>query len=336
MRNFCNALFVLGFVFVLSTSFSKTPTGTSEMATIGEQAVIFNIDGLYYAEFYDYIFRGHFENIEIKREDTEFLMIFEQYLRAYGRQCDQYLPTNKVKIMDQVCATEEVTTNGYGMETSRICIEYKWVPSGLYARPELYDTKMEVDRIQRAKGLQTVMAMVTDPNAMGNSVDLLHKAKGLKNDMAQIFTLNPGNSTGIKRFERNLKLFALQKPAVRMQGNSKYAAMKKSGGPTGAQDLRRLFDDLVANQARTWAFNQYIAASISGLTIQQNDAEGRPAVVKANYNYKGFGSSNTGWVRINFTAGLPKCMYFFDFPANCKTPNSSIVASYAQGAYGKQ
>ena len=99
--------------------------------------------------------------------------------------------------------------------------------------------------------------------------------------------------------------------------------------------LSELFDDLVANQASTWGFNKYVAGSISGLTVQQSDPQGRPAVVKANYNYMGFGSSPTGWVQINFSAGLPKCMYFFDFPQNCKTPNSSIVASYAQGAYGK-
>ena len=194
---------------------------------------------------------------------------------------------------------------------------------------------MEVDRIQRAKGLQTMMAMVTDLNAMGNSVDMLHKAKGLKNDMAQILTLNPGNSVGVKRFEENLKLFAFQKPAIRMKGSSKYATMKESGGPTGAQNLKKLCDDLVANQASTWAFNQYMAGSISGITVQQSDPQGRPAVVKANYNYKGFGNSTTGWVQINFSEGLPKCIYFFDFPTNCKTPNSSIVAAYAQGNYGR-
>ncbi|MBT8297267.1 MAG: hypothetical protein KJO52_02960 [Maribacter sp.] len=260
---YCYLTFLgLGLVFILTTSFGKTPSNTSEEATVGVQNLVFNTDGLYYAEFYDFIFRGHFELLKLKREDTEFLMIFEQYLRAYGRQCDQYLPTNQVKIMDQVCATEEVITNGYGIETSRTCIEYKWVPSGLYARPKLYDAKMEVDRIQRAMGLQTVMAMVTDPNAMGNSLDLLHKAKGLKNDMARILTLNPCNSKGVKRFEENLRLFALKKPAIRMQASSKYADMKKSGGPTGEQDLKKLCDDLVANQAINWVFNQYIAGSI--------------------------------------------------------------------------
>jgi hypothetical protein len=29
-------------------------------------------------------------------------------------------------------------------------------------------------------------------------------------------------------------------------------------------------------------------------------------------------------------------MYFFDFPATCRTPNRKIVAGYADGAYRQQ
>ena len=335
MRKLFATLLVLGFVFVITSSFIKTPTDKSEKLNTEEQAMVFNTDGLYYAEFFDYIYRGHFENIELKREDMRFLMIFEQYLRAFGRQCPAYLPTSKVEIMKLVCAMEEVTTNGYGMETGRDCIEWKSVGTGLYARPDLYNAKLEVENIQSADALRTTIAMITDPNAMGNSVDLMHRAKGLQNDMAQIFKLNQCNSAGIKRFEENLKLFALNKPAIRMQGSSKYTAMKKSGGPSGSQDFNKLFDDLVANQARTWSFNRYVPGSISGVIVQSTDTKGRPTEVKANYRYKGFGNSANGWAIISFKNGLPKCIYFFDFPNNCKTPNSSVVASYAQGDYGK-
>ncbi len=326
----------LGFAFVITTSFIKAPIDKSERFDVEEQSMMFDTDGLYYAEFFDYIYRGHFENIEFERENLQFLMIFEQYLRAFGRQCPTYLPANKVEIMKSVCATEEVTTNGYGMETSRVCIKWKLVGTRLYARPDLYNAKLEVENIQSADALRTTIAMITDPNAMGNSVDLMHKAKGLKNDMAQIFELNSCNSTGIKRFEENLKLFALNKPAIRMPGSSKYTVMKKSGGPSGSQDFMKLVDDLVANQAKTWSFNRYEPGSISGVIVRPTDTKGRPVTVKANYSYKGFGNSSNGWVKIAFTNGLPKCIYFFDFPNNCKTPSSSIVASYAQGDYRKE
>jgi hypothetical protein len=193
---------------------------------------------------------------------------------------------------------------------------------------------MEVESIQRAKGLQTVMSMILDPNAMGNSVDMIHKSKGLQNDMIQLFILNQCDSAGLRRFEENLALFAQKKNGIRMQATSKYETMKTDGGPTGTQNFNRLIDDLVANQAKTWAFNRYNAGSISGVSVLSKDGQGRPTALKANYSYTGFASSQ-GWVKITFANGLPDCMYFFDFPANCKSPNSSIVASYAQGAYSK-
>jgi hypothetical protein len=330
----CRILF-LGILFIFTSTFNHSLPEHIEKKGKSAQSLVFNIDGLYYAEFYDYIFRGHFEHLDTKREDMDFLMIFEQYLRAYGRHCPSYLPEDKVEIMEQVCAVEEVSKNIYGDVLSRTCVEYKWVGTGLFARPDLYHAKVEVENIHRADALGTTMAMILDPNAMGNSVDLMHKSKGLKNDMLQIFKLNPCNSPGVRRFEENLKLFALNKPAIRMEGSSKYVAMKKSGGPTGSQDFNSLIDDLVANQAKTWSFNRYTQGSISAVSILSTDGEGRPKSLKANYSYTGFGSNGQGWVKIDFTNGLPKCIYFFDFPSNCKTPNSSIVASYAQGDYSR-
>ena len=139
----------------------------------------------------------------------------------------------------------------FGIETNRVCIEWKSVGTGIYARPDLYDAKQKAENSQGADALRTTIAMITDPNAMGNSVDLMHKVNGLRSDMARIFMLNTCNSAGIKRFEENLILFALNNPAIRMEGTSKYAAIKKSGGPSGSQDFKRLIDDLVANQAKT-------------------------------------------------------------------------------------
>jgi len=333
--NYCGRILFLGVLIIFTTSFNHSPPGHIEKGGQPLQSLVFNTDGLYNAEFYDYIFRGHFENIDTSREDVDFLMIFEQYLRAYGRQCPSSLPENKVEIMEQVCAVEEVSKNIYGDVLSRTCVEYKWVGTGLFARPDLYNAKVEIENIHRADALRTTMEMILDPNAMGNSVDLMHKAKGLKNDMLQIFKLNSCNSPSIRRFEENLKLFALNKPGIRMEGSSKYAAMKKSGGPTGSQDYNSLIDDLVANQSKTWSFNRYTEGSISAVSVLSTDGEGRPKSLKANYNYTGFGSNGQGWVKIDFNNGLPHCIYFFDFPSNCKTPDSSIVASYAQGNYGR-
>lgn len=322
-------------IFCVTTSFFNENEFSIKKQVNTTQSLSLNTNGLYYAEFYDYIFRGHFEQLEMTRKDMQFLMIFGQYLRAYGAQCSNALPDDKVEIMEQTCATEEVTKNGYGDVISTICIKYVWVGSGLYARPDLYNAKMEVEGMQRSEAIGTMMQMITDPNSMGNSVDMMHKAKGLKNDMVQIFKQNDCTSPGIRRFEENLKLFALNKASIRIKESSKYATMKKSGGPTGSQNLNKLINDLVGDQAKTWSFNRYTSGSISGVSVLSNDSDGRPKELQANYMFSGFSGNSKGSVRVSFIDGLPKCIYFYDFPQNCKTPNSSILASYAQGEYAE-
>ena len=326
-------IFLLGLIWLLFTSFFKLPNSQPITEDDNSEILELNTDGLYYAEFYDYIFRGHFEEIDVKRDEVQFLFIFDQYLRAYGAQCSVSLPTNKVQIMNEECATEEVTKNGWGDVISRVCVKYVWVGSGLYAKPELYEAYKEIDQLQRSKGLGTMMEMITDPNSMGNSVDMIHKTNGLKGDMLKIFKLNACGSQGIERFEENLKLFALDKPSIRIEKASKYTTMKKSGGPTGDQNYHKLIDDLVYDQSKTWSFNRYTAGSISSFTTSTRDSEGRPMEISANYGFSGFSGNSKGSVRITFKNGLPKCIYFYDFPRNCKTPNSSILSSYAEGKY---
>ena len=154
--------------------------------------------------------------------------------------------------------------------------------------------------------------------------------------MLEIFSLNQCSSLGIKRFEENLKLFALGRNRIRMKEESKYASIKKSNGPDGKQNFTKLFDDLIINQSKTWMMNKYIKGSISNLIILAKDEKGKPKSLKANYRYSSaFGGGYDGWAKINFVNGLPNCIYFFDFPNNCKTPNSSILASYVRGDYKK-
>lgn len=303
------------------------------------QDLEFNTDGLYNAEFFDYLFRGYFENVEMDREDLEFVSIFNQYLRAYGGRCDAYLPADKVPIMNTVCDDEEtvITRNIYGHELSRTtnCIRWKKEKSNLNARPDLYAAYEEVERIHDINALRHALEMLTDPNSLGTAVDMAHKAKALLFDLRRIFELNACDSPGIRRFEENLKRFALNRPAIRMKGESKYATMKKTGGPTGEQDFERLIDHLVADQSKTWMFNRYIQGSISGVTLLGDDSQGRPTELKANYQYSGFSGNSKGWVKVTFRNGLPSGIYFFDFPNKRKEPSTSIVASYAQGEYGK-
>ena len=323
----------IGLLFLSITSFSHRDTQKSDVSFLNEQSPELQTDGLYFAAFYDYIYRGHFENVTIKKDDMEFLMIFDQYLKAYGTTCASYLPQDKVEMQKQICVTENVTTNGYGIEISRTCVEWKWVGSGIYARKELYNAKVTLENTLRANGLRTVIGMITDPNALGNSVDMTHKTRGLANDMAQIFRLNDCNGAAIKAFEENLKRYALDQPSIRIDKISKYEAMKKTGGPSGPQNTKKLINDLVADQAKTWSFNRYVPGSITNV-VARKSTQGGLKELNASYTYKGFGNNSRGSARITFKNGLPECIYFFDFPNNCKKPNSSIVAKFASGGYG--
>lgn len=289
-------------------------------------------DGLYFAEFYDYIYRGHFENVEIPVEDQLLLMIFSKYLRTFGTQCSQYLPENTVEIMDWYCNKEEVTTEN-GFEVSRICVGYDQRGSTIFADPNLYEAQLELERNQSAQVIFSTMKIMSDPNAIGNSIDLLHKTRGLMNDMNSFFRINPCNSEAVKRFESNLRNYSLKLTPDRLDAISKYAVMKESGGPTGSQNLTKLLDDLVIDQSQTWAFNQYLKGSISSLVIQSKDNLGRPIQIRANYNYSGFMGKSQGWLQVVFKNGLPDCIYFYDFPQNCKSPNSGIVANFSEGKY---
>ena len=296
----------------------------------------FKTDGLYYAEFYDYIFRGHFENINFSRKDSQFSMIIEDYLKNYGSQCSRYLPNNKVEIMKLVCSQERITKNGYGVEISRVCIDWEWIGTGVYAKPDLYKAKQIVQDDNTSEGIQKILALYKGSNVIGNSIDLIHKKNGLRNDMYEIFRLNSCNSKGLIRFEENLKRFALGKSSIKINEESKYSIIKKSNGPKGEQNYLKLFDDLIANQSRTWMANRYRKGSTSNLIIFTRDEKGRPKSLKVNYIYSSmFGGPYKGWAKINFVNGLPDCIYFHDFSRNCKKSNSSIIASFAKGSYSK-
>jgi hypothetical protein len=92
-------------------------------------------------------------------------------------------------------------------------------------------------------------------------------------------------------------------------------------------------EDLVSDQASRWVLNRYISGSVTGVTVTSLDDQGRPARMSARYKFDGYRGRMDGSVNVSFFDGLPECMYFFDTPSACKTPNRRIVSSYAEGAY---
>ncbi|MEL7162983.1 MAG: hypothetical protein AAFN92_19645, partial [Bacteroidota bacterium] len=83
----------------------------------------FRIDNLYHSKLVDNIFRGNFVDIPFNRDELEFASLLESYMDVRSRNC-KTPATNRVQIMEDVCATERVTRNGWGVETNRQCVEW--------------------------------------------------------------------------------------------------------------------------------------------------------------------------------------------------------------------
>ena len=302
---------------------------------IDEGTMQFKTQGLNNAAFFDYIYRGHFENIELDVNSSHFLMILSGYLNTFGSLCPDKLPEDKVEIMTEECSRENVTTNGYGVEVDRYCIAWRTVSTGIFADPKLYAAKMRLVSQQDQNALRTVIDMYTNPNAMGNSVDQIHKAKALQSDMSNFFRFNACDSKSVAQFATNLLAFANQKQSVRLKGMSVYEKIKILGGPAGDQNFTKLLNDILKNQSSTWAVNKYVTNSISNVREFKSQDKTQTRSLNANYSFNSLFGKQTGGVVVKFKDGLPDCIYFSDFPDNCKKPNGALVAKYGLGQYGK-
>jgi hypothetical protein len=152
----------------------------------------------------------------------------------------------------------------------------------------------------------------------------------MTDDMNALLRLNSCVSPGVKRFQENLLLFSLGKPAIPLSGVAPSAKSQAAGAPFKDQNYTRLLEDLIAEQSRTWLLNRYVPGSTSGVVVSSRDAAGRPSQIVGKYVFNG---RNPGSVKVSFSDGVPECMYFFDFPSTCKTPNRRIVAAYSNGEY---
>jgi TonB family protein len=151
------------------------------------------------------LFTGNFTAIDLDPNSSKFLMIMNAYLFQYGQYCAPYLPAKKVEIMGVECATERVTRNGFGTEMSRVCV--KWAPTehtGLFADPALYDAR---DSIQLSLGF----SVRSDEFSLLDFKDVIYE------DMIRLIHLNGCNSPTLKRFQENLRLFALNRQPIRLE-----------------------------------------------------------------------------------------------------------------------
>lgn len=300
--------------------------------SINEQKSL-NIDGLQNAEIIDYLYRGHFENLEITREDDFYYVMLEKYMYTSAGNCSEFFLGNKVKIMEDVCKRERVTTNGFGIETNRTCIEWTKQWTGLYAKKEVYNALTTLKNLKRGEELEKLISIIADQNAIGNSLDFYHKIKSIENDFKILFQNNSCQYSELLTFEKNLINFALKKPGVKSNTRSKFEKLRNSSGPEGKQNYTNLIDDMISEQSKNWMMNRYNRNSVSNIQILSYDNNNIPMSIKANYEFTGFGGKKEGWAKITLKNGKPDCIYFWDFPKNCKKPSSSIVYDFQNGKY---
>lgn len=295
----------------------------------------FSAKGLNNEKVLTSLYLGDFVDIDFDRDDLNFVILYGAYLNSYARRCSAYLPPSKVEMTRQECTTERVTRNGYGVEISRECVNWVTVGTGLYADPEMYEAKLKLDHLQAGDTYRRAFSMLTKRDPIAGAMNMVGDAQAAMSDMDALVQMNACVNPGLKRFQENLKLFALNKQPIRLGAKpaTSAAATPRLGVPFKDQNYTKLVEDLVFQQSKTWVMNQYVSGSVSGVSVSSRDDQGRPSKLVAQYIYNGFSNRSRGSVTLTFTDGLPECMYFFDFPALCRTPNRQIVAAYANGAY---
>jgi len=306
----------------------QQPTGT------GLTRTSFTATGLANEKLLTNFFIGDFVNIDMERSDVLFMSLYQSYLIAYGRRCDAYLPSNKVEIKQNVCAREDVKVDRYGNRVGAgTCAEYRLEGTGIYADPVLYAAKEQSGDEVGVDAIRQAFRTMSGKNPLGAALNTLGATQTMAKDMSTLVRVNACNSPGLKRFQENLMLFALGKQPIRISGGSGAVPAPARPSPemlSKNQNFTKLMEDLVLDQSKTWIMNRLVNGSVSNVVVSSRDAEGRPAKVTGSYLFNG---QRRGSVTISFSSGLPECMYFFDFPSTCRTPNRRVVEAYANGAY---
>jgi hypothetical protein len=293
----------------------------------------FTTQGLNYeVEFLD-IYMGNFEDIPFRRDEMIFGLMFNIYVSTYAKYCPNNLPEDKVELARQACDQYRVTKNGYGIEISRTCISYRTERTGLFAAPEMYAAMQVLNDFQ----IGNMLSMIGGSDGgFGNAIRTSGEMKSIYSDMANLLRMNSCDSPGLRRFQENFRLFALNRDPIRMEA---LIAEKKANKVmlSKKQNMQQLVDDLIYQSSRQWNFNRYHKGSAFEVSITSTDSQGRPSKVTASYTFTGFTGTKKGSVKVVFDReGMPDCLYFFDFPNTCRPASKKIVNDYARNTYASE
>lgn len=297
----------------------------------------FSTRGLNYEKELSGLYLGDFAHAGLERDSLEFDTLFGSYLSAFARRCSEYLPANKVEMTRSECAREQYTVDRYGNRVGSSCVEYRQVGTGLYADPDLYAAQKQVDADAARNMVRDTFKGMAGKDPLGTALHTLDAAGSVGGDMDSLLGMNACASPGLKRFQDNMKRFALGQPPLRLAGGATLASIAPPKPAPGASfkdsNYTKLLDDLVAEHSQVWMVNRYVKGSISGATVSSRDQLGRPAKIVGQYLFDGFSGRSKGSLTVQFADGLPQCLYFYDFPNTCRTPSRRIVTAYENGRY---
>ena len=239
------------------------------------------------------------------------------------------------------CAREQYTVNRYGARTGpSTCVEYRQVGTGLYADPDLYAAQQKVEVEVGRNMIRDTFRDMSGKNPMATGMRAVDAATSVGRDMdvatraEQLYA-----SPGLKRFQDNMMRFALGQPPLHLPGGETLASIapkKSPDAPFKDSNYSRLVDDLIAENAQGWMLNRYVRGSASGVTVSSRDAQGRPSKIVGSYSFDSANGRRQGSVTVQFSDGLPQCVFFFDFPTTCRTPSRRIITAYESGRYRDQ
>jgi hypothetical protein len=240
----------------------------------------------------------------------------------------------------QECAREQHTVNRYGARTGpSTCVEYRQVGTGLYADPDLYAAQQKVEAEVGRNMVRDTFRGMSGNNPMATGMRAVDAATSVGRDMDSLLELNSCASPGLKRFQDNMLRFALGQPPLHLPGGETLASIapkKSPDAPFKDSNYSRLVDDLIAENAQGWMLNRYVRGSVSGVTVSSRDAQGRPSKIVGSYSFDSANGRRQGSVTVQFSDGLPQCVFFFDFPTTCRTPSRRIITAYESGRYRDQ
>ncbi|WP_419806292.1 hypothetical protein [Terriglobus sp.] len=290
------------------------------------------------AELLNAIYEGAFDKIRFDRSSPEFAAIGSGYIEAFSGSCKAQLPANRVELTETVCDAPYVITNGYGMIVREGCSASHKQGTGIFADPKLY-AALNSNPIQQAGStLRVFTDMLTGGgNPFTAGVNLVANVAQMQADVSQMVPQTGCTNPSLIQFQKNLERFALGQGGLRLNHTVEMGVALLPATPGTKyrdSDYRRLIDDLVNEQGKSWAMNRYIPGSIGATQVEKRDGIGRPSSVSAEYAYSSlFTAQQSGRVTLSFEEGRPHCLYFSDQSNACRTPSNRLTSAYIRGEY---